>query len=411
MSKQTRPPIALVLAVGLLAVGCGGGGHSSDGSDGAGDVPATAPEVADTAADGVPADTAQDDARNDSADGAGPDAEAGADLPPLGPSMSYFPLSARHLVGDRARQRLYLSLDGAQLEHGNTILVLDARTGSTITAIPIGSNPDVMALSADGSTLWVGIDGALAIRRVTLSDTPPTVGPLIKLATQNFGQPPVAADISVLAGSATSIAVSVLGTNKIVVLDDGVARPMAAPQLGGLTIIAGPPGYLFAFNNHDTGFQFYTLPVTSSGLGAMPFPNLISGFGNVIHYQDGRIFAESGDIIDVTDPTHPALAGMLDSPGTIANAGPHRLVMLPNNGNSFSRGPLEIRVIDIEGKKAIATIDLNSSLRKATAAGVTDVTFMGGNTLAFLGFSGDGITMPRADSLVIVHHALLAAAD
>ena len=48
-------------------------------------------------------------------------------------------------------------------------------------AIPIGSDPRALALSDDGATLWVGIDGAHAFRKVTMGSTPPVVGPLIHL--------------------------------------------------------------------------------------------------------------------------------------------------------------------------------------------------------------------------------------
>ena len=55
------------------------------------------------------------------------------------------------------------------------------RRRRSVSAIPVGSNPGALALSDDGSTLWVGIDGAHAFRKVTMTSTPPVVGPLIHL--------------------------------------------------------------------------------------------------------------------------------------------------------------------------------------------------------------------------------------
>ena len=71
----------------------------------------------------------------------------------------------------------------------------------------MGSNPGALALSSDGSTLWVGIDGAHAFRKVTLNSTPPVVGPLHHLPksiynNRSFG----AIAIAALPGAPLSVA-------------------------------------------------------------------------------------------------------------------------------------------------------------------------------------------------------------
>ena len=79
------------------------------------------------------------------------------------------------------RNEIYASVSGDAEVYANTIVVVDPTTSSVVSTIPIGSNPGKLALSDDGSTLWVGIDGAHAIRKVTLTSTPPVVGPLLRL--------------------------------------------------------------------------------------------------------------------------------------------------------------------------------------------------------------------------------------
>ena len=91
------------------------------------------------------------------------------------------PIAARDLVYNAARNELYASVAGDAAAYPNTIVVIDPSTSSVVSTIPIGSNPRTLALSDDGSTLWVGIDGAHAFRKVTMGSTPPVVGPLIHL--------------------------------------------------------------------------------------------------------------------------------------------------------------------------------------------------------------------------------------
>ena len=58
---------------------------------------------------------------------------------------------------------------------------------------------------------------------------------------------------------------------------------------------------LFAANNEDTGFDFYTLSVNSSGVTLnQDFPNVFSGFANRVHFDAGTklIYADEGHVIN-----------------------------------------------------------------------------------------------------------------
>ena len=92
-----------------------------------------------------------------------------------------------------------------------------------------------MALSDDASTLWVGIDGALGIRKMTLTSTPVGQGPLIGLPPQSvsIGTPNTAGAMVVLPGAPTSIVLETASTglNATYVLDDGVVTSITSPLL------------------------------------------------------------------------------------------------------------------------------------------------------------------------------------
>jgi hypothetical protein len=85
---------------------------------------------------------------------------------------------SRHLVFDRTRGVAYVTMAGSSPTYANMLLVVaPTPTVPKVTdAIPIGAEPNVVALSDDGSRLWVGIDGAFAIREVELGSSSPVPG-------------------------------------------------------------------------------------------------------------------------------------------------------------------------------------------------------------------------------------------
>ena len=82
------------------------------------------------------------------------------------------------MVYDSSRDRLYVTIQGAASRYPNTVTTIDPRAAAVTASLPIGSDPNVVALSTDASTLWVGMDGSFSMRKVTLSGATPVVGPL-----------------------------------------------------------------------------------------------------------------------------------------------------------------------------------------------------------------------------------------
>ena len=117
------------------------------------------------------------------------------------------PVVGQHVVYNAVRNEIYVSVAGDADAYANTIVVVDPTTSSVLSSIPIGSNPGALALSDDGSTLWVGIDGAHAFRKVTMTSSPPVVGPLIRLTNANRSSYYNAASMAVLRGAPLSVAV------------------------------------------------------------------------------------------------------------------------------------------------------------------------------------------------------------
>ena len=73
----------------------------------------------------------------------------------LGDLDATFNLPASHLAVDPVRPRIYATLTGS-----NSVAVIDTSTLQLIAVIPVGSNPVGLAVSPDGSTLYVANSGS-----------------------------------------------------------------------------------------------------------------------------------------------------------------------------------------------------------------------------------------------------------
>ena len=87
------------------------------------------------------------------------------------PTVLNFP--ANDIVYDPGTQRLYASIPSKAGAIGNSITVIDPASGTVGPSIFVGSEPNPLALSEDGATLWVGLDGAGTVRRFDVASLTP----------------------------------------------------------------------------------------------------------------------------------------------------------------------------------------------------------------------------------------------
>lgn len=228
-----------------------------------------------------------------------------------------------HVVADRSRARLYVSVRSDSQQHPNELVVVDPASAAIIDSVFVGSDPSTMAISDDASTLWVGLEGSLEIRRVELTTPSPTPGPQYALPPGDW-EVAVAGPMVVLPGTVTSVAVSLHNYNYspsfqgATILDDGVPRANKTPgHTGAARLTGGPPGWLFGFNNLHTGFGFYAINTAPAGPTQTEHEGLIDGFSTDIVFADGRVYASSGDVVDVSNPAAPQKAGVFPFIGAV----------------------------------------------------------------------------------------------
>jgi hypothetical protein len=236
-------------------------------------------------------------------------------------------------------QKIYLSFPSADGANGNAVQVMDPVTGAMSANVFVGSEPDLLAVSATSKYLYVGVNGSAAVQRLTL----PTLATDVKIALGSGSNDGAyfASDLQASPTSDGTVAVvrSVSGISPaeeggVVIYDDATARSSALCGFIQIGCVGNTGGWLFdsiqwnagasvmfAANNEDTGFDFYTIPVTASGFGKVTdYSGLAGGFGSAIHFDSVTkyVYDDNGAIID---PVAGARVGVFDASGLMTPDG------------------------------------------------------------------------------------------
>lgn len=186
------------------------------------------------------------------------DAVLGQREAPAGPLSSYTLVA---LVSDPVRSRLY-GLDSAQ----GLVVAVDAASLQPTVAIKVGSTPTDLAVAPDGTALYVGHLGTLAIARIDLG----------RLAFDRFIPTPRAPyDVEVLAGS------------RLAAIDED--------QWTTVTILDAPTGAVTASRS---GFYEGALAATGDGTGLFVGEAFLSG-SNIERFD-----VSAGTFVPVTGSTY-----------------------------------------------------------------------------------------------------------
>jgi uncharacterized repeat protein (TIGR01451 family) len=221
------------------------------------------------------------------------------------PFDTYLPILVNDIVYNAVDGFIYASIPGAGGENlGNTVAAIDPASGVIQKAIPVGSQPNRLALSTDGTQLFVGLDGAGAVRQVDL--THDTAGVQFSLGGGPgvYNPPYTAVGLAAVPGARNSVAV--YATNGVVtIFDSGVARTNTSSGLqtyfvsnvGGLTFGISA-STLYVMSNAIGGY-LYQLTVDSTGVTASKQIGTGTG-GSTLQYDNGKLFVPTGIVFSAT---------------------------------------------------------------------------------------------------------------
>jgi hypothetical protein len=249
--------------------------------------------------------------------------------------------------------------------------------------VPVGNDPQPLALSDDGSVLWVGLAGDHRVRRMTPGVTP-APGPAYALPMLlTTGEPSIPFSLVALPGTPTSIAVSVYGATAggrgVFILDDGLLRAnyIQPPEVAAYSLVNGPPGYLLGTGDYNNlaAFKLGSVGATYESYGGL----IMSGSPFGLAYSAGFLYASTGEVVDLSNPDQPMLNGRFAFAGCLlALRNASRLMMLCPS--SDARGPI-LRMLDPNTFTAAGSVTLPDSMQSAAWV---DFAYLGGDAVALL---------------------------
>ena len=235
------------------------------------------------------------------------------------PSPAYIPtfvraldVSANDLVYNQASNSIVAAVaanGGPTL--GNTLSHINPQTGAVTVSVPIGTEPNKLAASDDGQTLYVSLDGPSAVRRYNVQTQTP--GLQFSLPA-GFNRP---SEMKAMPGSPSTVLLA-SGSSGVGVFDDGVKR--AGGSVSGLassvnTIdFSSDPTVFYGYNNVLSSFDLVKFTAAQSGIiGTDVADGLISGFGVQIKFHNGLLYASNGRVVD---PESRNIVGVFQGFGT-----------------------------------------------------------------------------------------------
>jgi hypothetical protein len=333
---------------------------------------------------------------------------------PASVSATEINVTANDLAWDPVNQVIYLSLPSLDGSDGNALQVLNPSTGNLGANVFAGSEPDLLAVSSSSQYLYVALDGASSVQRFALPDLTTDIN--ISFGPASFYGPYVAMDLQASPASDGTVAF-VLGTpgtspeeeGGVHIYDNSTPRPnilcgwiqigcnsSTGPGLYDSIQWSPAAGEMYILNNEDTGFDFYTVPVTANGFGTVTdYGALAGGFYDALHYDATTNLLYTNDGV-VINPQNGTKAGQVSASGLAVPDGKNGLLFyLGQTQSNFGSSTYTIESFDINHLTPIATYDIQN-----VSGTPTHFIRWGTNGLAFTTAAGGGSTGAGAVYLV-----------
>jgi hypothetical protein len=276
------------------------------------------------------------------------------------PSLVSIDVQAQSIVADAKRGRIYATVAGDAPRYANSLLSIDAASSQVVLDIPIGSEPTTLALSDDGSALWVSISGAAAVRRVSVEGDELVPSDPVALPSTCFSKPCIAGSMVALPGSSERLLLVLKESTNgsasrgVLLIEKGAVRATLDEfEVSGVSALsAGPPGRAFGYNGGSSSYELFEFTISDAGeLAFTAHGGLVSGYNVEITYRDGLLFATSGDVVNVLTAAAPQRVGRFPSPAAILPLpeGMRALsVAVPSATAGSKSGSLTLGLADVE---------------------------------------------------------------
>lgn len=226
-------------------------------------------------------------------------------------------IPANDLVWDPKAQLIYASLPSSYGTHGNSIAVINPINGKVTAYHFVGSEPTQLAISADSSYLYVGLNGNGSVQRMILPGFTPDIN--VSLGASEYGGLNTAGALQVSPGNSHTFAVA-LGNSEccgsggsLEFFTDTTQLPDSITYPTVSSIQFASPSVLYGYSD-DTLIE---VAVNSSG-GTLTtqWSDALSGYGNIV-YDAGLIYGDSGQVFN---PATGELIGSYDVGGNYSSS-------------------------------------------------------------------------------------------
>ena len=223
-------------------------------------------------------------------------------------------LDSTDMLFDPTRSALWVATSTA-------VARLDPTTGMVGASIPVGSVPNILALSDDGTTLYAGLRDLASIRRVDL--TAGVAGAFYPVSPTSNGYVRYATNIAVQPGSDSVYAVNSMdtvggGTYGPTVYDAGVARANEVDAYHGDGLAWLAPDRIVVNGSYDAGLYDVAVNAQGATLSRKVVTSRLPS--SVLEILDGRLYDGGGLVFDASSlqgigSFNQSLDGSASSPG------------------------------------------------------------------------------------------------
>ena len=242
---------------------------------------------------------------------------------------------------------------------GNAVVGIDPNTGAITRQIQVGTNPNKLALSSDGTQLFVGIDGAGAVAQVNLAQAKIVNQFSLGGGPGVYNAPYTALSLAAVPGLPNSVAVATTGEygsgSGVAIFDSGVARTGSSVNVAG-----GPLSFGSSASKLYLGSSYIdALTLGSTGItNSTQLASTQSTLSN-LQYDNGSLYLSNGQVLNAAtgglngtfySATNTQANGPVVSDSTLGSA------FLAVN---FFTGPAAVYVFDESSFTLLGTIPIN----------------------------------------------------
>ncbi len=273
-------------------------------------------------------------------------------MAPTAPSWTSIRLAANWLVYNPFDFRLYASVGSLQGADGNSVAVIDPYTSTVVKSIFVGSEPRKMALSDDGESLWVALDGAGTVRQVDLVSQ--SAGQQFSVGSDGLFDTWFADSLAVLPGTHSSVVLTrynkrSTATDGPIVYDDGVPRAYSTLTSPTDIIPTYSAQLVFGYDKKSAGLGLTTDCVNANGLFTKQAVNPFGSSNISFSFAQNVIYGSTGAAYDIASGT---------TLGTFAEQGPVA-------ADATTRS---VYFLSVETRVGLSAYDMDTFLSKGSEA-------------------------------------------